>query len=93
VYAIITNTFYGNVGFLKILTVFSVEPTPLSNHILPSQHHRLLQINGGAAVVQVCFQFLVERAGDVVVGRGVEVSMGGLTEAGGNFGGRKVVVN
>lgn len=69
-----------------------MEPTPLSNHILPSQHHRLLQINGGAAVVQVCFQFLVERAGDVV-GRGVEVSMGGLTEAGGNCGGRKVVAN
>jgi hypothetical protein len=68
-----------------MLTVFSVEPIPLSNHLLPSQHHRLLQIKSGAVVVQVCFQYLVG-AEVVVVGR-VVMGMGGLTVVGGGGGG------
>jgi hypothetical protein len=78
------NTFHGNVGFLNIFTVFSVEPIPLSNHLFPSQHHLLLQIKAGVVVVQFCFQYLVG-AEDVVLGREVETGMagcGGRTEVG-----------
>ena len=61
----------------------------MSNHILPSQHHRLLQIKLGAVVVQVFFQYLVG-AGDVVVGREV-MGIGGLTVVDGCCGGRTEV--